>query len=1264
MKYTIFYSWQSDTDSKYNKTLIKNCITSAMKNIENRGQLKGMFFNNLQESTSNIPGSPSVVSTLEERIDKCHIFIGDLTIANSYPWVLKALKENPNLEYKFAPNSNVYGEYNRAFGNHNTDEIIAVMNAFYGNPKEDEKMVPFDTRQKRFPFLYSCGTENDMEKASSDLITFFENAIRESILAIIKEENYTYLPFLTYTEHNKEFQSKCKYCSNEKLEQYKNKILLEKYDLRILGISGIGKTRLILESVKESEEFIARYLYCDCFEENFNEIKKKIEQIFINKENPLIVLDNCDYDKAVEIKKLKRRHLSSKARIITIWNQDDKNSIQDCIYLNLNTDLNDVIDQIIEQSSINITDENKKLIKEFSDGIPLMAILLTESLNEGNIDIGKLTNKDFVNKLIFEENDEREILKSCSLFRYVGFEDDLRSQIKFIVGNTYITPISGNIEVKMVLFDKLFNKYKKREIIETNGRLFGIRPRPLAFALAEEWFDDCSDERMSFVIQAIQDQANPNRKTLTESLCTQIKYLGDNAKVRFLIEKLTGVNGPFDNAEVVNTELGSRLFRSFAEVNPIAVADNLYRLFGEMDINQLKLIDEGRRNLVWTLEKLCFDKNTFEKGAKVMMSFAVAENENISNNATGQFLQLFRIQLPGTQASLEERTKIIQWGIKRENYLLLSIKAIDSSLDTGRFYYTMGAEIQGTKVLEQYSPKTWDEVFKYWDTILNILMDIINAQNKYSDLAIQVLEKNVRGLCTSNASHIILPKVREVMLLKNNDWDNMLDALYDIKNYDFNKTDVENPKEILSLISTLTKDDFVSRFLEVKKNRNQDFQNYSFDEDLKYRQEKYKELAIEFVEQNLFDVENIKKLVSDKMSYSGPFGITVAEQINDNDKKRNSLLNNFIVAISELKEPDFNPSIILDIARGLNKEGIIILLNLIRKYDNLLFLLFPIYAIREVDLDKVEELFSLVECKKVPISYFINFFNYYPNLSSVPQDKMINVFSKILNLGDGGLELVLRVSHNLLFFKDKTTELGLIKDFVEGIIIEHSLNPQIKDLYYEVISILLNDKNRVKLAKHINLEIIKLAKDLSISFVSDYNIEKIYNLLLEFYFGDIWGDLSNALLSDKEDYMIFFHLQYMLGSRINKIGMCKGLMFYGHTDSIFRWCDENPDKAPERLATLVPIYEGDALHPYAKRLIDKFGNNEKVLSSLSNSMGTFSWTGSIIPLYKKKRKIFESLLNHPIQLVCDWAQKNIGYLDKDIEREKRNEAEEQFLYSD
>ena len=645
MKLTAFYSWQSETDSKYNHSLIGRCIQRAMNNIENTGQLKGIFFNSLQESTKGEAGTPDIVKSIENGLDTCDIFIGDLTITNNIDWIVQELGKDPNKKYRFNPNINVYGEYNRAFGRLGYKKIIAVMNSFFGNPNENPQFLPFDIRQKRFPFLYECKNEEQIKNAEKSLVIFFENAIRESVLEIIEEIQFKYRPLLRFQEQKRELQFKVPFFSNDIIDDNLTKIAENKSNIRISGLSGMGKTRLVFEAINQSDEHKNTYLYCDCFDtDNFQDIINVLEKVFRTKEPAYIVIDNCDEVKASRVMKIKRRYQSN-APLITIYNQYDEEELENCSYILLNRDLDDIIEKIIEEKSVGLTDEIKQLVLEFSGGFPLMAILLMENVNKDNLSLEKVASKKFLNKIITGDEVEREILKSCSLFRYVGIESDAKSQIDFVLTNKDITPISGTDEEKLYQFSKVLEKYSKREIFEKNGRLIGIRPRPLAFSLAAEWFELCDSERLSRVFDSLQHPDNPNGKILIESLAKQIIYIGNNPKVATLIKKITDVNGPFDNAKVVNTELGSRLFRSFVEVNPIAIADNLYRLFGSKSIEELVKVEKGRRNLVWTLEKLCFNRETFEKGTKLMMSFAVAENETWGNNSTAEFLRLFKILL-------------------------------------------------------------------------------------------------------------------------------------------------------------------------------------------------------------------------------------------------------------------------------------------------------------------------------------------------------------------------------------------------------------------------------------------------------------------------------------------------------------------------------------------------------------------------------------------------------------------------------------------
>ena len=57
----IFFSWQVETNLQgfNNKAFLIDCIGSAIKQIENKGTLKGIRFE-VTEGLRNIPGNPEV----------------------------------------------------------------------------------------------------------------------------------------------------------------------------------------------------------------------------------------------------------------------------------------------------------------------------------------------------------------------------------------------------------------------------------------------------------------------------------------------------------------------------------------------------------------------------------------------------------------------------------------------------------------------------------------------------------------------------------------------------------------------------------------------------------------------------------------------------------------------------------------------------------------------------------------------------------------------------------------------------------------------------------------------------------------------------------------------------------------------------------------------------------------------------------------------------------------------------------------------------
>lgn len=81
MDLRLFFSWQSDSDTKkLNHTrFIRECIQEAIAKVNSE---KKHIKIDYDEGLDGVSGSIEMIPAIEEKIRKCHIFVGDLTFIN------------------------------------------------------------------------------------------------------------------------------------------------------------------------------------------------------------------------------------------------------------------------------------------------------------------------------------------------------------------------------------------------------------------------------------------------------------------------------------------------------------------------------------------------------------------------------------------------------------------------------------------------------------------------------------------------------------------------------------------------------------------------------------------------------------------------------------------------------------------------------------------------------------------------------------------------------------------------------------------------------------------------------------------------------------------------------------------------------------------------------------------------------------------------------------------------------------------------------
>jgi hypothetical protein len=129
----VFYSWQTDSDKRFNRNFIEDCLKRAIRKL-NREDLSDLV---IDRDTKNVPGMPDIGHTILEKIAASAVVVADLTLIN--PATVRRPDERP------VSNPNVLFELGYAFGKLGPKVMVGVFNETSGEIDE----LPFDVRPKR-----------------------------------------------------------------------------------------------------------------------------------------------------------------------------------------------------------------------------------------------------------------------------------------------------------------------------------------------------------------------------------------------------------------------------------------------------------------------------------------------------------------------------------------------------------------------------------------------------------------------------------------------------------------------------------------------------------------------------------------------------------------------------------------------------------------------------------------------------------------------------------------------------------------------------------------------------------------------------------------------------------------------------------------------------------------------------------------------------------------------------------------------------------
>jgi hypothetical protein len=518
-------------------------------------------------------------------------------------------------------------------------------------------------------------------------------------------------------------------------------------DLRLFGPSGIGKTRLAMEALRD-QPFTALVGYVP----NAGAADGMALTALVNGGYTLIlVVDECD---ARQHEKLAEQiPVDSSVRLITIGPGDDERDypLKNPLWLVEGLDDN-ALDAFLQANFPQLSQEARRTTTQFAArNVRLAGVLAKRIVTGDTATVAEIIRSGDLNQLLaltIPEGEDFFLACALALFERVGVEGDLASQLEAVASYAGVT------EDRL---RQLLRHLERDGVVEQQGRYRAIDPEPLAVYLAASCWTNDGDRIVTELFPALPDE-------LKTSLLRRAAQLGRYGPARLVLSRLFDDESVLGSLRVIDERGLSELLIHLAIVAPEESARRLSQMITTTPLEELGRLRGVRRNLVWALEKLVWHSTTFEQSANALLRLALAENETYGNNATGRWLSLFATLLPASGAGPVQRFKYLSEQSRSTNPKVrcLVVRACSSGLSFHESVDVSG-EIQGGSVVEPRGrPSTWGEATDYQAGLVGLLRTgVDDSDPDVASASRDALFKTVHPFIDNQ---LLWPRLQEVLL--------------------------------------------------------------------------------------------------------------------------------------------------------------------------------------------------------------------------------------------------------------------------------------------------------------------------------------------------------------------------------------------------------------------------------------------------------------------------------------------------------------------
>jgi hypothetical protein len=529
------------------------------------------------------------------------------------------------------------------------------------------------------------------------------------------------------------------------MDQLRKILAKERGVVRLVGLSGVGKTRLVQalfdERVGEAALSPDTAIYANLSEDLVPQpIAVATELVALHRYQVLIV-DNCTPELHRRLSEVVTRP-DGKISLLTVEYdvQDDQPEGTEVFELRPSSD--DLIEKLLLRRVDGLSQVNAATIAKFASGNARVALALAHTVDRNEF-VASLNDVELFQRLFRQRQESSNSLlisaQACSLaYSFQGEDSSSADEAEL----SKLSAVIGK-DARTLYFD--IAELKRRDLVQQRGVWRALLPHAIANRLAATALENVPHQDFDQLIATA-----PPR--LQKSISRRIGYLHTCEAAQKIVKGWLADGGLLGRVEELK-ELGQEMLRNVAPVDPTGTIDAIERAMLRARNAGDNLAGEEFRAL---LMNLAFDAKIFDRCAALILDLIEFEEPGrYANQVRNSFPSLFHLYLSGTHATIEQRCRIVDGLLKSDSKVRkeLGFKSLEAMLQTSYFSSLHQFDFGARSRDYGWHPRSRNDVRHWYQSVLSLCSAHDAHDNEISKRVRAILGNHLRALWSEMGLH-------------------------------------------------------------------------------------------------------------------------------------------------------------------------------------------------------------------------------------------------------------------------------------------------------------------------------------------------------------------------------------------------------------------------------------------------------------------------------------------------------------------------------